>query len=314
MPARKGQMFVVTAVFLTGLLFAVQQVLLTYSLLDLSRPMESREHYMVKNVLDSVGETITASGDCLEFERNLNWLLMTLEQDYSSEGYVLDTSYYLDCSRWDNEYPAPAPFSMSVTMLGRYDVSGTIKFYKGGIACVPDGCNGNCPGGCTHDSDPDCGTATCGDGCMNGDETGTDCGGSCVAGTETICDDGIDNDNDCLVDCADPDCRGVGPCPNCVTDGQCDGVCPADCTYAEDPDCCTNPGSCPASSVYCMDGCKNGDEEGMDCGGPSCAACITDESVCQNAEGGGLCDGLDITYGIGYGCACCLEFGYCCPC
>lgn len=39
---------------------------------------------------------------------------------------------------------------------------------------------------------------------------------------------------------------------------------------------------------------------------------ISAESACQNAETNGLCDGLDIVYGIGYKAACCSEHGLCC--
>ena len=35
------------------------------------------------------------------------------------------------------------------------------------------------------------------------------------------------------------------------------------------------------------------------------------QSVCQNAETNGLCDGLDIVYGTGYKAACCSEHGLC---
>lgn len=39
---------------------------------------------------------------------------------------------------------------------------------------------------------------------------------------------------------------------------------------------------------------------------------ISSQNICQNAETNGLCDGLDIVYGIGYKAACCGEFGLCC--
>lgn len=77
-----------------------------------------------------------------------------------------------------------------------------------------------------------------------------------------ICGDGIDNDGDVYVDCADPDCENVGSCVNCngglpptpelgtgaCTDGQdndCDGL--PDCI---DPDCSASP--------YAITECCNG--------------------------------------------------------
>lgn len=39
---------------------------------------------------------------------------------------------------------------------------------------------------------------------------------------------------------------------------------------------------------------------------------ISSQNVCQNAETNGLCDGLDIVYGIGYKAACCNEYTLCC--
>lgn len=36
------------------------------------------------------------------------------------------------------------------------------------------------------------------------------------------------------------------------------------------------------------------------------------QDTCQNAAANGLCDGLDIVYGLGYKSACCGEFGLCC--
>ena len=38
----------------------------------------------------------------------------------------------------------------------------------------------------------------------------------------------------------------------------------------------------------------------------------TDYNICNNAANGGLCGGLDITYGDGYENLCCEEHGLCC--
>ena len=66
-----------------------------------------------------------------------------------------------------------------------------------------------------------------------------------AVGTE-ICDDGADNDADGLIDCADPDCIGVGLCgPEICDDGfDNDGDGLLDCF---DPDCFGTP-SCPAAT------------------------------------------------------------------
>lgn len=40
---------------------------------------------------------------------------------------------------------------------------------------------------------------------------------------------------------------------------------------------------------------------------------ISSQNICQDAETNGLCDGLDIVYGIGYRDSCCGELTLCCP-
>jgi len=39
---------------------------------------------------------------------------------------------------------------------------------------------------------------------------------------------------------------------------------------------------------------------------------VSSQSVCQNAENNGLCDGLDLVFGEGYKSACCNEHNLCC--
>ena len=132
--------------------------------------------------------------------------------------------------------------------------------------CVPDGCSGICPPGCTIVEDEDCA-------CQDDD-------GCCGIG----CDDG--NDNDCL--------------PTCVPDATCDGICNPGCTVVEDLDCgcqdgdgccgiaCThmNDDDCPIS-LFCGDGVITPPEV-CDCGF---------DGVCDASElGGEDCT----TIGMGY--------------
>jgi hypothetical protein len=129
--------------------------------------------------------------------------------------------------------------------------------------CFSDGCNGNCASFCSYGEDLDCGEG-CNDGCKNGGETGVDCGAVCFEGlSEENCGDFIDNDHDCLIDCADSDC-GEESC-DCY-DGVCffGDSCSADCS----------------SEIYCNDFVDN-DENGLtDC----------QEEACNNSLTNGRCE------------------------
>ncbi len=109
-------------------------------------------------------------------------------------------------------------------------------------------------------------------------------------GTEAgHCANGVDDDGDGLIDCADPDCTGDPACGMCLprevncTDGRdedCDGL--VDCA---DPDCAMDPAcmTCVPFEVNCTDG-RDEDCDGLtDCADPDCAgdpACM----VCSFRE------------------------------
>ena len=123
--------------------------------------------------------------------------------------------------------------------------------------CAPgEGCNcaadcGTPPSSetsCTDGDDNDCDTAIdcddvdclgdlacpyCGDGACDIDEDMCSCSADCGTplGSETICDDGIDNDCDNDIDCEDRDCLGVPPCPNCL---------PKRAACNDNAECCSN--------------------------------------------------------------------------
>lgn len=135
-------MFVTTAVFLTGMLFVIQQAFLTYSSLDLSQPFETSEHRTVKNVIDVINETILSqpyTGDpldnCREFEKNLKELIHMLKTELILEGYLLDARYTLDCANWENTGPPdPAPLTVGISFTGIYDANGVLYFYHSSVS------------------------------------------------------------------------------------------------------------------------------------------------------------------------------------
>ena len=113
-----------------------------------------------------------------------------------------------------------------------------------------------------------------------------DCGGTAACGTE-ICDDGIDNDGDTIVDCLDPDCAGSAACGTEICDDGVDndGDTLADCF---DPDCATFPTCFEGDDISCSDGIDN-DVDGLtDCFDPDCIGTGPCQAApnddCVNAE------------------------------
>jgi hypothetical protein len=119
----------------------------------------------------------------------------------------------------------------------------------------------------------------CGDGICNGAETNVSCPGDCpptCTATETpeaTCDDGVDNDCDTFIDCADLNCVGT---PACVSGGcdndnikeageQCDG------TDLDGKDCTTfgftgGTLSCTGSCTFDTSACTGSTSTGIPCG------------------------------------------------
>ena len=129
--------------------------------------------------------------------------------------------------------------------------------------------------------DPYC----CGDGFCDGAETSCSCEIDCGAPpvSEAICDDGVDNDCDGLIDSGDPDC----PPPPCSSYGS-----KAVCT--EDPNCVWegNPKSGMCADAFCTPTAS--DEVGLcddgidnDCDGVTDCADTADcggDPICQQAD------------------------------
>ncbi len=101
-------------------------------------------------------------------------------------------------------------------------------------------------------------------------------------GTSEVCDDGIDNDKDGNIDCADSDCSGASNCdppppPPPATEGDCrdgidndkDGL-----TDCQDPDCEGEPGArgeiCEHPESSCDDGYDNDGDGAVDCKDSNC--------------------------------------------
>lgn len=157
-------------------------------------------------------------------------------------------------------------------------------FCDGEGACVDCNVSGQCMGGaiCSNNA---CVPPSCMDGIWNGNETDEDCGGpDCNPCADTLM---CVLDDDCVSDFCHPT-NQVCTAPLCTdgftnggeTDEDCGGP---TCSTCDDGDTCAGDSDCTSdfcnlvnllcAAPTCMDTFSNGDETGVDCGGPTCPAC-----------------------------------------
>lgn len=116
--------------------------------------------------------------------------------------------------------------------------------------------------------------AVCGDGTCDANEDSCNCAADCGAapGSETSCNDGVDNDCDGATDCDDSDCLGDAACPSCG-DGACDA--------GEDScNCASDCGVAPSTETSCSDGSDNDCDGAIDCLDSDC----TGDAACQSGS------------------------------
>lgn len=173
----------------------------------------------------------------------------------------------LDPFNWTHHTTAVARLSWRTWSLEAVGKSDEVKT-KGGVSLALTTLIGFCVPGCASEpcvddgffqsSNEDCSKllrSSCSDKLRNGNESDVDCGGSCQG-----CPDGkrCDEDSDCV----------SGACVNEI--------------------CVEAQGSAPVS---CVDGVKNGDESGIDCGQACPAACENGQGCNSDADcESGRCD------------------------
>jgi len=143
----RGQMFIVTMVFLTGLVVFVSQLLLSYTVVDVSDVPDRTGTYVVKSYIDIINDTIQSSRNCTDANdsiRELHGFLNRLvtEGYFSSIKYGTNTLPDLtneDCQRFND--PAGTPSLMKVSMnviAGVTEADGTYDFKRLFIAFPPE--------------------------------------------------------------------------------------------------------------------------------------------------------------------------------
>jgi hypothetical protein len=136
---KKGQMFIVTVVFLVGVIFIVQQILLQYSYIDVQSSYKETDFHLMKSVEDVATQAVTVASTCTEAEKNLEESLLFLGEQ-TIGGYSLDVSYEVNCSNWGNTYPSPGPVSATIKITSEKTETKTdlIIYSEGSMPCSCD--------------------------------------------------------------------------------------------------------------------------------------------------------------------------------
>ncbi|HDD72466.1 MAG TPA: hypothetical protein ENG00_00065 [Candidatus Aenigmarchaeota archaeon] len=134
---KKAQMFIITMVFLVGLLSAVQTYLRTYSAVDISEIMKNNDIYLFENMKEVVNFTVTSTSSCSELKSNLEELEFFLER-YKLFGYTMNIDFSLNCNYWYNSPPQKPPVKMSIEIEradygSKSSTKGYYRIYRSGI-------------------------------------------------------------------------------------------------------------------------------------------------------------------------------------
>jgi hypothetical protein len=128
----RGQMFVLTMVFLVGLIFVVQQGFInwfSYSV-EFSAGMQKDDFYVLDNMKAMAEQTMSTSLSCEEARTNMDDLRNFLYSRLTS-GYFLEFNYRLNCLYWNNGPPSPAPLNLTIQITGENtDTSGSFLIYR----------------------------------------------------------------------------------------------------------------------------------------------------------------------------------------
>jgi hypothetical protein len=129
---KKAQMFVITMVFLVGLVFVIQQGFINWFSYSMGffADIQKNDYYLLDNVKTMAEQTMENSQSCTEARESLNELKSFLQSRVFS-GYFLEFMYRLNCANWNNNPPSPAPLNVTIHITGEnIDTSGNFFLYR----------------------------------------------------------------------------------------------------------------------------------------------------------------------------------------
>jgi len=145
----KGQMFIVTVVFLVGLVFVVQQILLQYSYLDVPTSYKEDDYQLMKGAESIIIRAVTKASTCAEAEKNLEESLLFLGEQ-TTGGHSLKVDYSINCTNWNNVYPEPGPVTAKIMITSEKaeSINNIVLYSEGANPCT---CTGWVELGCGSD-------------------------------------------------------------------------------------------------------------------------------------------------------------------
>ncbi len=130
----RAQMFIVTMVFLVGLIFTVHQSLFQYSFTDLSQSAQKNDFYLFKNTINAFNRTLQLSDSCNNAANNLQSLADFLNQQIFRGGYSLDIEDTLGTLDCNNVGTPNATLRLTIHLIGS-DTDTKGVFYLSPIKC-----------------------------------------------------------------------------------------------------------------------------------------------------------------------------------
>jgi hypothetical protein len=125
----RGQMFILTMVFLVGLIFSVQTLLLSYSYVDLSRVTQDSDANVMRVLVAAIQDTVEETESCSDVSGNLKELNVAIGTGMLAT-HDIEISYNISCGRWQNQYPALPPVETDMRITGeRTETEARFSFY-----------------------------------------------------------------------------------------------------------------------------------------------------------------------------------------
>jgi len=110
-----GQMFIVTVVFLVGLIFTVQQLVFQYTYLDMPSTFRSDDYGLLEGIKAVMNQTVASSSGCQEALKRIDEASLFIESREIS-GYSVAIISSSNCALWASRPPSPAPINMTISI------------------------------------------------------------------------------------------------------------------------------------------------------------------------------------------------------